>query len=310
MDKLLDEPFILSIAAPVKSGKSHLIRALLHGGLIDSFDKIIIMCQSLPFNDDYLEFMDETKYPNKFLFLDDFSSNDIRTVLNCQSDHKRNQKAFERGIFLDGPLKDQKKKKEKKNNRKRKRKNGSHQPLLFPPGKRFKENTQENQNSLFAQFINSSGNTIGISEKKLVEPLPCPRTLLILDDCVDAGVLNFATDIDVISFRGRHIELSVIVSSQRITPISVNTRDNSRFFIIFKPFSQQELESFTEKFVSRAHVKKFRKFLTTLFVEQFTFLLIDHTERDINRQFATSKAEQFVAGELNFIYMSQFLDNK
>ena len=55
---------------------------------------------------------------------------------------------------------------------------------------------------------------------KSKNPITCPSTLLILDDCIDSGLFSFRGEVDSIAERGPHFKLSCIVMSQRISSIS------------------------------------------------------------------------------------------
>lgn len=221
----LTDHFVMTISAPRKSGKSYLIGNMLRIGMLD-FDHIIVMCPTLEFNDDYLDFIDD----ENFTFINNITREDIQDLFKKQSACMRKVKQQERN----GPGDD--------------------------------------------------------------DLIICPDTLLILDDCIDSGVLTFKGIVDRIAERGRHINLSVIVSSQRISAISRSIRINSDYFLIFSPYSIGELEQFLEQFVSRPKRKELRLKLHDIFSEPYRFIFLDNTERRSTDKLKTSVTEDFIKG--------------
>lgn len=131
----------------------------------------------------------------------------------------------------------------------------------------------------------------------------CPSTLLVLDDLIDSGIFNFKGVVDRIAERGRHIEMSLIVSSQRLTAVSRSVRINSDYFIIFAPASISEVEKFVEQFLPRAGRSKTITMLNDLYSEQFQFLIMDATESSWDQKLKYSKAQDFVQGIIHPIPM-------
>lgn len=132
---------------------------------------------------------------------------------------------------------------------------------------------------------------------KHLPKLYCPSTLLILDDCIDSGVLDFRGTVDKIAERGRHINMSAIMCSQRISAISRSVRLNSDYFIIFSPYSVQELEQFIEQFISKEHRKPLREKLGDIFETPHQFIVLDNSEKNIRKKLKTSNAQDFIEGK-------------
>lgn len=135
-----------------------------------------------------------------------------------------------------------------------------------------------------------------LQDGQKLPPMKCPKTLLILDDCIDSGVLQFRGVVDKIAERGRHIHLSLIVSSQRITAVSRSVRINSNYFIIFS-CNVSEIERFLEDFILRQQRRNLRDLLTAVFQEPYQFLLIDMFERDNRHRVKISNADEFIQGK-------------
>lgn len=225
-----DEDFVLTIAAPRRSGKSYLIKTLMNNGLLDPYEHVIIMCPTLDYNNDYLEF----EKNKKVTFLATVEHDDIDELFEKQSKCMKKVRHRER------------------------------------------------------------------YEKDLPK-IKCPRTLLLLDDCIDSGVLNFRGTVDKIAERGRHINLSLIISSQRISAVSRSIRLNSDYFIIFSPYSISEMEQYLEQFVSRDRRKEVRLKLLDVFEVPYKFVILDNTIKNPALKLKTSTAEKYVTNQTELL---------
>lgn len=133
-------------------------------------------------------------------------------------------------------------------------------------------------------------------ESYSIEPIYCPETLLILDDVIDSGVISMRTTIDKIAERGRHVKLSCIISSQRMSPISKAVRTNTTYFISFSPRSLLELEQFMEEYITKSITAKkdLRRKIVDTFKKKYEFILVDNTETDLTKKLYTSNADDFI----------------
>lgn len=225
-----ESDFVCTIAAPRKSGKSYLIKTLLQNGLMNQFEHVVIMCPTLQYNDDYLEF----KSNEKVTMISDIQASDIKNLFNDQAScmkKVRDRERYEKNL-----------------------------PKLY-----------------------------------------CPRTLLILDDCIDSGVLSFRGIVDKIAERGRHINLSCIISSQRISAVSRSIRLNSDYFIIFSPYSVSEMEQYLEQFVSKDERKQIRETLLRVFDTPYQFIVLDNTEKVPHQKLKRSNADDYIRDKFTFI---------
>jgi hypothetical protein len=130
--------------------------------------------------------------------------------------------------------------------------------------------------------------------------LSCPRMLLILDDVIDSGVMNFRGSVDKIAERGRHINMSLVLCSQRISAISRSIRLNSDYFIIFSPHSIGETEQYLEKFISRQDRKKVREMMVNIFSQPYAFIVLDNGKK-MTEKLRYSTAQEFSMGESHLI---------
>lgn len=131
------------------------------------------------------------------------------------------------------------------------------------------------------------------SDKKRIR---CPNTLLILDDVIDSGLVNFKGVVDKIAERGRHARFSLALAAQRLSSISRGIRINSEYAILFSPFAIGEFEQFIDQFVPRESRKDFRVKVLNLFEKPHQFVLLDNTVHDIIGKLKTSNADQIVQG--------------
>ena len=140
--------------------------------------------------------------------------------------------------------------------------------------------------------------------------LYCPNTLLILDDCVDSGVFNFRGSVDKIAERGRHINMSTIISSQRQSAISRSVRLNSDYFITFSPYSVSELEQFLEQFVSKSKRQAMRDKISEIYKIPYQFIVLDNSEKDVTQKLKTSNTDDFIKGKMDTIVLQETSKNK
>lgn len=134
-----------------------------------------------------------------------------------------------------------------------------------------------------------------------LKPLYCPDTLLILDDCIDTGVLSFRGCLDRFAERGRHIGVTLFVSAQRQSAVSRGVRINSTYFMIFSPFSVGELEQFLMQFVFKNQRQQLQELLLKVFEEPYQFLLLDNQEQNIKHKLKVSNTADFLRGVVHIL---------
>lgn len=122
----------------------------------------------------------------------------------------------------------------------------------------------------------------------------CPDSLIIFDDCIDSNVLSFKGVVDKIAERGRHINISAIIMSQRLSAVSRSIRINSTLFIMFSPFSISETEKYVEQFIPRSLRKGVIGALEEVYREEYNFLIHDNTVKDWREKLKYSNADDFV----------------
>lgn len=142
-----------------------------------------------------------------------------------------------------------------------------------------------------------------------VDELICPEVLVILDDCIDSNLFSFRGSTDKVAERGRHVNLSCVVSSQRLSAISRSCRINSDIFLIFCPYQAKELEQFVEQFVFRDERKMIYEKLREIFDEPYRFLFIDNGEKNLRDKIKTSIADDFVKNKYKTLDLAMEEDN-
>lgn len=306
MELFFQEPLIVSVCGPRKSGKSRLTTKLLSEGLADHFAEIHILCSSIHLNDDYDEFKQANyKYKDKFFFYDDFDSRTIEEIFKTAEKTKEDEMNFIRNVNLVHNLKIHKKKLKRqvgktKSHKAIKKKKLEYVDIVEDPQKRY----FTGENTFFLKRPVMPGN----NQKQRLKP-KTKNILIIMDDVVDSGVLTFHTAIDTLAMRGRHANVSVICNSQRIAPVSVNVRDNSDLLILFCPFSVQEFESAIDKFIPKAYRKKIRAKLEEIFDVDYEFLIIDNTKKSIYEKMGQSNADAFIKNEIKYFNLKDFMDD-
>jgi len=169
----------------------------------------------------------------------------------------------------------------------------------------YDEFRDEKDVEIYADFTQQDIEDIFLEQEKCTKSVKrsldsseweCPRTLLILDDVIDSGILNFKGIVDRVAERGRHIGLSLILTSQRLRAVSPSIRMNSDYFIIFATSMIAELEKFLEEYVFRVERPILISKLRQLFDIPRAFLLVDCTAQDTNSRLLYSKADMYVKG--------------
>lgn len=296
MEYLAKEPFIVSVCGPRKSGKSYLTKTVLREEFVKTQDEIHILCKSLNLNDDYDEFRKQSyKYKDKFHFYADFTKDTMLGLLTDQIDLKEDEMNFKRKSELIHNIKGKKRKK-----------------IAFDK-KGIEEEAivqyYTDEHSFFTSVPIAKADKPKTKKQKAKSP-KAQNILIILDDVVDTGILNYHTVIDTLAMRGRHANISVWSNSQRISPISVNVRDNSDMLILFQPFSIQEFESAIDKFIPKAYRKKIRLKLEEIFEQEFNFLVINNMKRELFTKIGYSTTHEFVQNKIEYLDLRNYMDDK
>lgn len=104
------------------------------------------------------------------------------------------------------------------------------------------------------------------------------HTLLILDDCIGTNLFRggrVENVCDELSELGRHIDLSLIIVSQKLSKISLDIRQNLTCLFVFAPLHYADIERILDEYVPQEYRQLFRKLQQEIFREQYAFIIID-----------------------------------
>lgn len=127
----------------------------------------------------------------------------------------------------------------------------------------------------------------------------CPELLIILDDVLDSGALNFHSSVEKIFSRGRHVNINCILVSQHLNRISKTMRLNSDYFVLFRPNNMTELENFFEQYVPKRYIYGMNEYLKEMWANnKHQFVLVDFKTHDANRRFRQGFSTPILLDEL------------
>ena len=284
MDKLLEEPFVLTIYGPRKVGKSYFIKTFLKKKLAKFFDEIHVLCSSLDFNFDYDDFR-KLSYPyrKKFKWYPFPTSGDLEKIFEDQSKEQERFVHYKRRDQMINMAKNR-----SKNNRKIPYPDEVENPKPIDIRQPF---------GFFTEDVGMFADSKHIAD----HPKRVKKILTILDDVVDSGTLNRGTSVDTYAMRGRHINVSIITVSQRISPTSINLRDNADMMICFMPSSVQEFEGLIDKFIPTNNKKCARQKICAVFDEPYEFVLVDNMGTKPYEKIGKSNCNDFLNNHVEII---------
>lgn len=129
-------------------------------------------------------------------------------------------------------------------------------------------------------------------EKKLEQLLKLKRKkreeqwLILLDDCVHDKTLKNSNITREIAFNGRHLGVSLWITSQKATAGATAVRSNCDASIFFRPRSMAEIENlYLDSAVNAITKKQFVKLLNDCTKEKYSFLAINYYNNTIWKNF-------------------------
>lgn len=139
-------------------------------------------------------------------------------------------------------------------------------------------------------------------QKKIIQDhsrSKCPEILLVLDDVLDSGALNFHSSVEKIFSRGRHVNINCILVSQHLNRISKTMRLNSDYFILFSPNNMTELENFYEQYIPKRYWWGMNEYLENMWANnKYQFLLVDFKTHEAARRFREGFSKPILINEL------------
>ena len=101
-----------------------------------------------------------------------------------------------------------------------------------------------------------------------------PNVLLVFDDSIDSPLFRLGSKLETLAARGRHLNISVIVVSQRLHAIPRTIRLNSESIICFPTINYTEIESLIVNFAPSRHKKFLLKKIDEIFAVPYNFIYI------------------------------------
>ena len=112
-----------------------------------------------------------------------------------------------------------------------------------------------------------------------------PEILMLYDDVIDDPSFLNSNLLKSISTRGRHMNISVIISSQKLSLINTTIRANLTSIILFCPATMSEVDFFIEANVSKSQRKQFMECCKKVWETPYQFIMIDYLNRNLERRF-------------------------
>lgn len=110
--------------------------------------------------------------------------------------------------------------------------------------------------------------------------------LFIFDDMISDNDFKNAKLTKLLAFNGRHMGISVIVTSQKSTAGSTSIRTNADACVIWRPRSYNEIESlYRDNAVDAMTKKEFHKLVMDNTEEKYSFLYINYQSGDVYRNY-------------------------
>lgn len=137
------------------------------------------------------------------------------------------------------------------------------------------------------------------------QQLECPRLLVVMDDVIDSGVIRFGGVVDKYAERGRHIDITCLICTQRMSALSRSVRINSDYIFLFAPFSISEIERFCEEFVSRSQRKSLHAALDQVYKIPHEFVMVDNSVKDPRGKLKHTNAQDLLKGVVHPIVLTE-----
>lgn len=123
-------------------------------------------------------------------------------------------------------------------------------------------------------------------EKKLMKLVekknPNEDWLMIFDDMISDNDFKNAKLMRLLAFNGRHMGISVIVTSQKSTGANTAIRTNADACVIWRPRSNNEIESlYRDNAINAMKKREFEELIMNCTKEPYSFLFINYQKNEI-----------------------------
>lgn len=132
----------------------------------------------------------------------------------------------------------------------------------------------------FKEYDGSIIESIMTQQLKILDINPDIKTLVILDDCMSGRNFKQNTEenvLNTIATRGRHLNISMIVTAQHYIGVSTSFRHNADVIVSFERHNNHQL--FKERDIVDTY-KKFKQITDIATKSQYSYLVISSFHRD------------------------------
>lgn len=132
-------------------------------------------------------------------------------------------------------------------------------------------------------IFNDLEDDLSITIKKRKPKKMAPKYLLIFDDISDEIRNN--TDLVTLMKRNRHLQSSIIISSQYITDLQPAQRNQIDIWILFKGHNDKKIEDIYQSSDPTINIEDFKRLYHDATKEQFNFFYIDRNNGEYRKNF-------------------------
>jgi Cdc6-like AAA superfamily ATPase len=155
----------------------------------------------------------------------------------------------------------------------------------------FKENTDTESKALklfkidtdfepvMTEIIESQSDLILANGQKKT-----PQIMVILDDMLDHKIISNHGVLAGFSAKSRHLNISLMFLSQRISAVARTIRLNSSIVALFSNFNHSENCTFVEQYVNKKNKTKLLNKLDKIFDVKYNFILADNRNQKVSQR--------------------------
>jgi hypothetical protein len=111
-----------------------------------------------------------------------------------------------------------------------------------------------------------------------------PHILIIADDCFDDPNFTHSKILPLLFMRGRHLNISLVLSGQKFSSIPRGARLNITDLICFRPYSENEFDFILNESVARMNKRKAIQIMKEIYLEPYSFIYFDFLNKDSTRR--------------------------
>ena len=119
------------------------------------------------------------------------------------------------------------------------------------------------------------------------------HVLIICDDMFDNPQFIKSKIIQTLFMRGRHLNISLVLSGQKFSSIPRGARLNITQLIIFRPYSQNEYDYILEETCAKSQKKEMMRKMDLVFETPFNFIFFDHLNKKKEKRIRIGFSESF-----------------